>query len=172
MFRIVNNMGLALLACCQFNYRGHTISMSSIFQPSEVQTWPLNDPTTFTNHVSVEAAIDYINATQVVEKPKDTAHCRPAEDVELVPGTVIYVHNFNGTAVEEQIIIKDRFQPEKANPADGFICVRGIDHPISLGDRGMQGYRYDDRPARIYLSKQHAEDTLHLTKQWWDGRKR
>lgn len=177
-FQITNVSGLHLLACCQFPYKTHIVSMSSIFEPTsgkDIQIWPIDDPSNYTSCIDLEEAIRLIDEARPkpaeVEQtvPFVTPH-RPATAEEITAGRTLYCHNFNGTSVEFLKITAGRVNPQKANPSDAFFSVAGIEHPISMGDRAVPGYEYDDRPARIYLTQEAAEATLHLTKAWWDGR--
>jgi hypothetical protein len=66
--KIVDTAGRRIEACCQFEHRGYTISISTVFHShwAEVAVFTTTNPHTFKTFANVEAAMDYIN--QITEE--------------------------------------------------------------------------------------------------------
>lgn len=86
----------------------------------------------------------------------------PAQASQLTVGTKIYWHTYDGISIRE-----GRITAITEHRMAGVFIETDGKHEMSASDRGVPGLAYDNRPPRIYFSREAAEATKHLTETWW-----
>lgn len=88
-----------------------------------------------------------------------------AKDTDLIIGKELWFIGYGEAPVKSVIICSVDLEQHYASV--------GFDYKNNtqcLGDLGIEGYKYDQRPCKLYLTKEAAEQALPVVEEWMNNR--